>query len=230
MRLPPHALKWSLGLLFIAIFAMALQLIPAQVYSLEYVQSQYQPLKNYYQAHPQLSALLYFALYIMVTALSLPLATVMTVVGGAIFGFFLTSVLVVCAASIGASIAFLSARFILRESLEQRFAIQLEKINQGVAREGLWYLFSLRLLPIVPFFIVNLLFGLTHMPMRHFFGISLVGMLPATLVYVNAGAQLGQLQSLQDIMSLPLFLSLALLAVLPWVLRLVLRWLKPQSH
>ena len=221
MTLPQYFLKLLLALVIILMLGLAFYSIPTEFYSLEYIQSQHQALQDYYQQYPNLSALIYFGLYIMVTALSLPLATVLSVLGGAIFGFLFSSILVLFAASIGASLAFLSARFILRDSLEQRFSTQLDRINQGIQKQGYLYLFSLRLLPLIPFFVVNLLFGLTKMPVRYFFMISFIGMLPAILVYVNAGSQLGQLRSFADIMSLPLFLSLILLALLPWLLRKV---------
>lgn len=192
-----------------------------------------------FQSQPLTSALLFGALYILITGLSLPGATLLTLAAGAVFGIYWGTLIVSVASSLGATVAFLSARFLWRDFVERKFALSLARMRQGLGKDGLLFLFSLRLLPIVPFFVVNLVLGLTRIPMGPFFLVSLVGMLPATVVYVNAGTQLARVQSLRDIMTLEVLLALTLLASLPWVGRIVIsalladrrqrRHKKPQS-
>lgn len=151
----------------------------------------------------------------LVTGLSLPGAAVLTLAGGAVFGLGLGTLLVSFASSAGATIAFLLARTLLRQPVQQRFGARLAPIEAGLRRDGVLYLLSLRLVPVVPFFLVNVVMGLTPLPTRSFYLASQIGMLPGTLVYVNAGTQLAQLRSLEGILTPPLLLSLALLAAFP---------------
>ncbi len=164
---------------------------------------------------PLLSALLYFALYVLVVSLSLPGAALMTLIGGALFGLLWGTVIISFASTIGATLAFLVARFLLRDSIDKRFGDRLKTLNQGIARDGAFYLFTLRLIPIFPFFLINLLMGLTPIKTRVFFLVSQIGMLPGTLVYVNAGTEIGKLESLSGILSPGLILSFALLGLFP---------------
>jgi len=157
----------------------------------------------------------YFLLYVVVTALSLPGAAVMTLAGGALFGFWPALLVVSFASSFGATLAFVVSRFLLRDWVQARFGERLKAVNEGVAREGAFYLFSLRLVPLFPFFVINLLLGLTPMPVRTFYGVSQVGMLAGTAVYVNAGTQLGQIDSLSGILSPGLVVSFVLLGLFP---------------
>jgi len=203
--------------------------IPADQFSLAAIQQQYQEFYSQVQDNFWLSALLFSLSYILITSLSLPLATVLTLLGGALFGLLTATVLVLFSASCGATLAFWSARFIFRDSLEQRFAQRLEDINQGIQEQGSFYLFSLRLLPLIPFFMVNILMGLTRMNSRVFFGVSFLGMLPATLIYVNAGTQLAQIRQLSDIVSPTMLLALVLLATMPWLIGFVLKKLNRQT-
>jgi uncharacterized membrane protein YdjX (TVP38/TMEM64 family) len=170
---------------------------------------------DFYHAHPTQALVSYALLYIIVTALSLPGATILTLAGGAIFGLFWGTVIVSFASTIGASLAFLSARFLFRESVQTKFAEQLKTINEGIERDGEYYLFTLRLVPLFPFFVINLLMGLTTLKIRTFYGISQIGMLAGTLVYVNAGTQLGKLESLSGILSPILVASFVLLGLFP---------------
>ena len=186
-----------------------------QYFSLDYIKSQQARLDEYYQANPLSTALLYFAVYVAVTALSLPGAAIMTLVGGAIFGLGWGTLLVSFASAVGATLAFLVARFVLRDAVQSRFSDRLEKINRGVEQDGAFYLFTLRLVPAFPFFVINLVMGLTPIPTRTFYWVSQLGMLPGTLVYVNAGTQLGQIESLSGILSPGLILSFVLLGVFP---------------
>ncbi|MEA5390413.1 FAD-dependent oxidoreductase [Cyanobium gracile UHCC 0139] len=177
------------------------------------------------QAAPLASAAAFVAVYVLVTGLSLPGATVLTLAGGAIFGLLQGTVLVSIGSTLGATAACLLARTLLREPVRRRFGQRLGPIEAGVRRDGTAYLLSLRLVPVVPFVLVNLLMGLTPMPLLPFALVSQLGMLPATLVYVNAGTQLGQLTSLSGLLSPALLASFALLGLLPWIVKLLLgRW------
>jgi len=172
---------------------------------------------------PLLVAGAYMVIYVVVTALSLPGAAVLTLAGGAIFGLRLGTLLVSFASSLGALLAFLVARTLLRDLVRRRFGRQLAPIEAGVARDGVLYLLSLRLAPVFPFFLVNLLMALTPMRAVSFYLTSQLGMLPGTLVYVNAGTQLAQLRGLGGILSPPLLGSLLLLALFPWLAKAATR-------
>ncbi|MDF1624259.1 MAG: FAD-dependent oxidoreductase [Pseudohongiella nitratireducens] len=171
---------------------------------------------------PYLVSGIFFVIYVAVTALSLPGAAILTLAAGALFGLGWGLVLVSFASSIGATLAFLVSRFILRDTVQQRFGGRLKTINAGVEREGAFYLFALRLVPLFPFFLINLLMGLTPLKTRTFYWVSQLGMLPGTAVYINAGTQLGSLESLSGIMSPSLLLSFALLGTFPLIAKKLL--------
>lgn len=185
--------------------------------SLTKLQSQQATILSYYTSHPILTLLAYGLIYIVVTGLSLPGATILTLAGGALFGLFWGMVIVSIASTIGATLAFLAARFLFRENLEHKFAQQLNTINTGIEKDGGYYLFTLRLVPLIPFFAINLIMGLTKMQAATFFWVSQVGMLAGTLVYVNAGTQLATIKSLSDITSPFLIGSLVLLGIFPLI-------------
>ena len=176
--------------------------------------------------NPWQAAGLFFLAYVLVTGLSIPGATVLTLAAGALFGLVQGTVLVSFASSVGATLAFLVARFGFRDALRARFGERLRDIDAGIARDGAFYLLSLRLLPVFPFFLVNLLSGLTALPTRTFYWVSQLGMLPATIVYVLAGTQLAQVRSLGDILSPGLLGALVALGLLPLLLKAVLGWFK----
>ena len=161
----------------------------------------------------------FFLLYVLMAALSLPGATLLTLLGGALFGLGWGLVIISFASTLGATLAALIARTLARAPLETRFAPQLERINAGIRREGAFYLFTLRLIPLFPFFIINLLMGLTRLRLWTFYWVSQLGMLPGTAVYVNAGRELGSLQSLSDIFSPGLVGAFVLMGVFPWLAR-----------
>ena len=191
-----------------------------------------------YGEQPTMVIAAYFAAYVAVTALSLPGAVIMTLAGGAIFGVLAGTVIVSFASSIGATLAFLASRHLLREWVQGRFGDRLRAINDGIDRDGSFYLFSLRLVPIFPFFLVNLLMGLTPIRTVTFYGVSQVGMLLGTIVYVNAGTQLAAIDSLSDVASPGLIASFAALGLLPWLGRGIMarirrrrvqaRWRRPR--
>ncbi|MFM2074461.1 MAG: Mercuric reductase [Pseudomonadota bacterium] len=170
-------------------------------------------------AQPLTVAAVYFVVYVVATALSFPGATIITLAGGAIFGLWQGLLLVSFASTIGATLAFVASRFVLRDWVEAKFGKRLADINAGVNQEGAFYLFTLRLIPVVPFFLINLLMGLTRMKTWTFFWVSQVGMLAGTAVFVNAGTQLAQLESLQGILSPALLGSLVLLGIFPLIAR-----------
>ncbi|GAB4341391.1 MAG: hypothetical protein Kow0089_15740 [Desulfobulbaceae bacterium] len=164
----------------------------------------------------------YMLVYILVTALSLPGAAVMTLAGGALFGLVTGTIVVSFASTIGATCACVVARYLLRDWVQTKFGDKLTKINEGMDKEGGFYLFSLRLVPIFPFFVINLAMGLTSIRLSTYYWVSQLGMLPATIVYVNAGKELGRLESLAGILSPKLLFSFALLGLLPLVTRKLL--------
>ena len=193
-----------------------------QYFRLEYVKSKQAMLDRYFQANPIQTSAGFFLLYIAVTGLSLPGAAVMTLVAGAIFGLTWGTVMVSFASTIGATIAFVVSRYLLRESVQARFGDKLKAINEGIEREGGFYLFGLRLVPAFPFFAINLAMGLTPLRVSTFFLVSQAGMLPGTIVYVNAGTQLAGLESLSGILSPGLILSFVLLGLFPLIAKWVL--------
>ena len=180
--------------------------------------------KLFLSQFPVTSACVYFVIYILITGFSLPGAVVLTLAGGWFFGLLKGVVLVSFASSLGAFMAFLCARFLLRDFLlKSRFKEQIISISDNIKKEGVYYLLTLRLIPLFPFFMVNLAMGLTSMRPRTFFFVSQLGMLPATLLYVNAGTQLAEIETLRDVMSFPVLISFSLLGIFPLVIRYFLK-------
>ncbi len=188
-----------------------------QYFSFYYIQSQQAAWQQAVNDNPLLVAGIFFLVYVLVTALSLPGAAVMTLAGGGLFGLLWGTVLISFASTIGATLAFLLARFVARDWVQQRFSEQLATINKGIETEGGFYLFSLRLIPAFPFFLINIVMALTPIKAWQFYWISQVGMLAGTIAYVNAGTQLAQLDSMEGILSPTLILSFVALGLLPLV-------------
>ncbi|HRE13932.1 MAG TPA: FAD-dependent oxidoreductase [Usitatibacteraceae bacterium] len=207
--------------------------------SLDYVKSQQEAIAAYAKANPLAAAGAYFAIYVAATGLSLPGAAIITLVGGAVFGFLWGTVLVSFASSIGATLAFLASRFLLRDWVQSKFGDKLAAINAGIEKEGAFYLFALRLVPVFPFFAVNLLMGLTPIRTATYYLTSQVGMLAGTMVYVYAGTQLAQITSLKGILSPGLLGAFALLGLFPFIAKRIVdgakarkvyaKWPKPSS-
>jgi len=222
-----------LGLLIGLFFVFDL----GRFFSLGTLKESHTDLLQAYQEQPFLVIGIYSLAYIVIAALSLPGATVMTLAGGAMFGVWVGVPVVIISATIGATLAFWAARYVLRDAVKRRFGDRLRIINEGLERDGAFYLFSLRLVPAFPFFLINLLMGLTAIRSATFFWASLVGMLAGTAVYVNAGTQLAAITHLSDILSPVLIGSFVLLAAFPWLARwgigmvktrrLYARWTKP---
>ena len=171
--------------------------------------------------NPVLSIGVFFAIYVAVTALSLPGAAILTLAAGALFGLVQGLVIGSFASSVGATLAFLVSRFILRDTVRNKFKEKLKKIDEGVEKQGAFYLFTLRLVPVFPFFLINLLMGLTSLKTWTFYWVSQVGMLAGTAVYVNAGTQLAQIDSLSGIVSPGLIFSFVLLGIFPWIAKAI---------
>ena len=179
-------------------------------------------LLNFYQSQPFVFSLVYVIFYIFYATFSLPGATLLTLTAGFIFQFLLGSLIVILGSVTGAVFSFLISRYFLRDYLQNRFQSRLSSINKGFEKDGFFYLLSLRLIPAIPFFMVNVLTGVTSISVRHYTLGTFLGMLPGIFVYVNAGRQLATLESPSDILSFPLLISFLFLAFLPWILKYVM--------
>lgn len=191
-------------------------------FSLEYIKSSREAFQAVYAQHSLAVIAVYFLLYVLTTALALPAATVLTLIGGAVFGLIAGTVIISFASSIGAAIAFLIARYLLRDWVQSKFGHKLNKVNKGIEAEGAFYLFTLRLIPVFPFFMINTVMALTPMRLFTYYWVSQLGMFPATVVYVNAGKELGQLESLSGLLSPGLIASFVVLGVFPLFMKMVI--------
>jgi len=218
--------RWLLAAA-VAVALIALWLSGAgDALTLERLKSQQESLQAWTAARPWRASLLFFAGYVLVVTLSIPGAAVMTLAAGAIFGLWHGLVLVSFASTLGATLAFLVARFLLRAPLRKRYGQRLKALDAGIERDGAFYLFTLRLVPIFPFFMINLLAGLTPLKTWTFFWVSQVGMLPGTFVYVYAGTQLARIESPGDVLSPGLITAFALIGLMPLITRWLARWLQ----
>jgi uncharacterized membrane protein YdjX (TVP38/TMEM64 family) len=198
--------------------------------SLSYLKESQQRFQGLYSEHRFSVIASYMAAYILVTSLSLPGAAVMTLAGGAFFGLITGTVVVSFASTIGATLACIVSRFILRDWVQGKFGDKLKTVNKGVEDEGSFYLFTLRLIPVFPFWLINLVMGLTPMPLRTFFLVSQVGMLPGTIVYINAGKELAKIESLAGILSPGLILSFVLLGLFPLIAKKTISFYKSRRE
>jgi pyruvate/2-oxoglutarate dehydrogenase complex dihydrolipoamide dehydrogenase (E3) component/uncharacterized membrane protein YdjX (TVP38/TMEM64 family) len=199
-----------------------------QYLTLEYFKSRQAVINDYQSAHPLITALIFLVLYIAVTGLSLPGAALMTLASGAIFGLAWGTLIVSFASAIGATIAFLVSRLLLHDLVQRRFGNNLKSANHGIEKDGAFYLFTLRLVPAFPFFVINLVMGLTKINTWTFYWVSQVGMLAGTLVYVNAGTQLARIDSLSGILSPELIISFTLLGIFPLLARKAVEFFRTQ--
>jgi len=207
-----------LGVIVLIFFHFDLE----QYLTLEYVKTQQQMIDRYYAENRALTLIGFFVLYVVITGVSLPGATVLTLAGGAIFGLVTGLILISFASTIGASIAFLVSRYLFRDAVQTRFGASLKAINDGIDKDGPFYLFALRLVPAFPFFVINLVMGLTTLRLWTFFWVSQLGMFAGTVVYINAGTQLAQIESASGIFSSEILLSFLLLAMLPFIGRKII--------
>lgn len=212
-------MKKGLKVIVLALFAAAIggffYFDLANFLSLDYIKQQQSSFTEYYNQKPLMVIGIFLLIYITSTALSLPGATILTLIGGALFGLLYGTIIISFASTIGATLSFLAARFLLKDQIQNKFGEKLKPINEGIEKEGGFYLFTLRLIPVFPFFLINLLMGLTPIRTVQYFFISQLGMLPGTIVYVNAGTELAKIDSLKGILSPSLMLSFALLGLFP---------------
>lgn len=180
----------------------------------------------YYERNPAQVIAGFFLVYVAVAAASLPGAAVMTLAAGALFGVLVGTIIVSFASTLGATLAFLASRYVLRDGIEARFGERLRTVNQGLERDGAFYLFTIRMIPLFPFFVVNLVMGLTRIGTWTFAWVSQIGMLLGTIVYVNAGTQLARIDSLSGIASPAVLASFALLGIAPWFAKAIIGWIK----
>ncbi|MCG3863318.1 MULTISPECIES: bifunctional TVP38/TMEM64 family protein/FAD-dependent oxidoreductase [unclassified Photobacterium] len=218
--------KLALLIVIISLIVSWVHFDLGQYLTLDFIKQEQSALQAKIQNQPIVVYVSYFAIYVLATALSLPGAAILTLLAAAIFGFWPSLVIVSFASTIGATLAFLSSRFILRDWVQQRFGSRLKTINQGIEKEGEFYLLTLRLIPVFPFFLINLLMGLTPIKTRTFYLISQLGMLPATAIFINAGTQLSNIESLRGIISTPVLLSLALLGIFPLIAKFIVTTIK----
>lgn len=220
-------------LILLAVIALAVAAIifwlPADLLTLENLKSKQVSIAEYQANNPIKSALLFCFTYILMAALSIPGAAILTIAAGAIFGLIEGTIWVSISSTIGATLAFLMARYFFREAVERKMGNGLQSMRDNLEKDGAFYLFSLRLVPVVPFFVINLLMGLTPIKIRHYVVASWAGMFLGTAVYVNAGTQLSKLESLKGILSPTILLSFVLLATFPYIARFLLKFYKKSS-
>jgi uncharacterized membrane protein YdjX (TVP38/TMEM64 family) len=214
----------------VALIAVFFAFDLGRYFHLEFFKSKQAAIEQFRRENPFAAGGVFFAACIVMTSLSLPGAAVMNFVGGAIFGVLWGTLLASFASSLGATLAFLSSRFLFRDAVRNRFGKRLRAIDAGFEREGAFYLFALRLLPIFPYMLVNLLMGLTPIRTRTFYAVSQLGMLPATLVYANAGAQIATIRPLAEVLSPGLIGSLVLLGIFPLVARYAVEAVKARRQ
>lgn len=231
--------KVFLLFVIVAVIALSVYVVRAQGLDLTSLRELIAHLRRWQDENAVTLTVVFFLIYVAATALSLPLGAWMTLAAGALLGFWQGLLVVSFASSIGATLAFGAARYFLRDWIRERLTTRAKAVDQGMRRDGPFFLFSMRLIPVIPFFAVNLLMGLTSIRATTFYVVSQAGMLPATAVYVNAGTQLGQLTNVSDVVSPTLLFSFALLGLFPWIARMFIdflrqrkvysRWTKPKS-
>jgi uncharacterized membrane protein YdjX (TVP38/TMEM64 family) len=197
-----------------------------QILSLENFKASQADIVTAKDANPVLYISGFFILYVAVTGLSIPGAAIMSLIAGALFGVLMGTIIVSFASTMGATLAFLSARFVLRDWVQGKFGERLRAIDDGLEKDGAFYLFTLRLIPVFPFFVINLLMGLTRIKTRTFFWVSQLGMLPATIVFVNAGTQISRIESTAGLLSPTLIASFVALALFPWAAKAIVAVVK----
>jgi len=213
--------KAILALLLIGALAAYFIFDLGQILSLENFKARQAEIIAAKNANPAVYIAGFFLLYVAVTGLSIPGAAIMSLIAGALFGVVIGTAIVSFASTMGATLAFLSARYLLRDWVQTRFGERLRAIDDGLEKDGAFYLFTLRLIPIFPFFVINLLMGLTRIKTPTFFWVSQIGMLPATIVFVNAGTQISRIESTAGLLSPTLIASFVALAFFPWVAKAI---------
>lgn len=223
---PRNWLRWALVLGIGGVVAGYYAFGLDRYLSWQFVRANIDRLTDWVRDNYLFAALIYFAAYAAVTALSLPAAAILSLAAGALFGRWWGTLIVLWAATLGATLAMLTSRYLFREWVRRRLGPRLAKLEEGVAKDGAYYLFTLRLIAAVPFFLINLGMGLTPMRVRTYAVVSFFGMLPGTFMFVNAGTELSRIESPRDVLSPSVLISMALLGLLP----LVLRWIVPRRQ
>ena len=201
-----------------------------QYATLDYIKAKQQNIFEYYKQNVFFVLVLFIFLYVLVTALSLPVATFLTLLGGALFGFSTGLIIVSFASTIGATLAFLMARFLAQNYVQKYYKKQLSKINKKFKSEGAFYLFALRLVPVFPFFIINVVMGLMTIKTWTFYWVSQLGMLPGTIVYVYAGTQLVQIETFSDITTPSMLIAFALLGLFPLIAKNFVQFMRKDKN
>ncbi|MBF0559200.1 MAG: TVP38/TMEM64 family protein [Nitrospirae bacterium] len=213
-------LKKILILIVIAALILAVKIFHLDNYlTLSYLKGSLDKLKALYENDRLIVIAGYFIVYVLTTSLSLPGASPLGIAGGALFGFWTATIVVSFASTIGATIACFVSRFLLRDWIENRFSDKIAKVNDGIEKEGAFYLFTMRLIPLFPFWMINLVMGLTKMSLFKFYWVSQIGMLAGTMVYVNAGKELAKIESIKGILSPSLIISFALIGIFPIIVK-----------
>ena len=203
-------------MIVIAVLIVAVKVFHLDQYlTLSYLKESLDQLKALYENHRLTVIAGYFIVYVLTTSLSIPGASPLSIAGGALFGFWVTTLVVSFASTIGATLACFVSRFLLRDWIQNKFGDKIAKVNEGIEKEGAFYLFTLRLIPIFPFWMINLVMGLTKMSLFKFYWVSQIGMLPGTMVFVNAGKELSKIESIRGILSPSLIISFALIGIFP---------------
>ncbi|NDV28841.1 TVP38/TMEM64 family protein [Desulfovibrio sp. JC010] len=198
--------------------------------TLEYLKNSRQEFQVFYDQNPFLTVFSFFLIYVIVVGVNLPGATVLGLAGGALFGFTVGVLIISFASTIGATLACFFSRYLFRDYVQQKFGDRLEKVNRGIEEEGPFYLFTMRLIPAIPFVVINLVMGLTPMRLKTFYWVSQLGMLPGTMVYVNAGKELGRIDSLSGIVQPGVLFSFVLLGLFPLVVKKVMGLVKKHRN
>ena len=218
--------KIFFGLVFFLIIIIGYLIDLDKVLSFSMIKNTYQDIQTLVNKNYTIYFLIFFILYVIVTAFALPISLLKTLLAGALFGFWPGLILVSFASSIGSTFCFLFSRYALRNYTQVKFGKYLEKVNKGVEQDGWLYLLFLRLSPIFPFFIINLVFGLTKMRALEFYLVSQVGMFIGTAIFVNAGVQIGNLNSIEEILTLKVIMSLTLIGIFPLLIKFIYKKLK----
>lgn len=221
--------KLILAGIFLALIVAFFVFDLGQMFTLENLKAQQASLNEYYLNNTILIIVLFFLVYVAVAGMGLPAAAIMTVAAGAIFGFWTGFVMVSFASTIGATIAFLLTRYLFHDAVQRKFGDKLVKLNAGIEREGAMYVFSLRLVPFIPFFVINSVLALTKLKAVTFYWASQIGMLLGTAVYVNAGTQLATVETMGDIVDVRIIASFLLLAAFPFIAKWLLRLIRPDN-
>ena len=209
------------GLIFFLIIVISYFIDLSEILSFTIIKDTYQNIQLLVNKNYTFYFIIFFIFYVIVTAFALPISLLKTLLAGALFGFWPGLILVSFASSIGSTFCFLFSRYVLRNYTQVRFRKYLEKVNNGIEKDGWLYLLFLRLSPIFPFFIINLIFGLTKMRALEFYLVSQVGMFIGTAIFVNAGVQIGNLNSIEEILTLKIIMSLTLIGIFPLIVKFI---------